>query len=76
MAQVAVRLPDRMVDEIDDVAGAQHATRSEVIRKALELYIYRLACERDAAAYQGQPLTDAELVLADDPDAWSPTPEW
>ncbi|MFN2581199.1 MAG: ribbon-helix-helix domain-containing protein [Candidatus Dormibacteria bacterium] len=76
MAQVALRLPDRLMDEVDSVAAARNATRSDVIRAALEQYLYRLACERDAAIYEGQPLTDKELALADDPDGWSITPQW
>lgn len=76
MAQVAVRLPERLVDEIDQAAARSQSTRSDVIRDALEQYLYRLACERDAAMYAQQPLTDSELSLADDPDGWSPTPAW
>ena len=46
------------------------------MRRAIELYLYRLACERDACRYEALPLTDAELALADDPQAWAGTPEW
>jgi hypothetical protein len=38
--------------------------------------LYWLACERDARQYEHLPLTDGELSLADDPDAWSGTPQW
>jgi hypothetical protein len=31
----------------------------------VELYLYRLACERDARIYEEMPLTDDELALAD-----------
>jgi Arc/MetJ-type ribon-helix-helix transcriptional regulator len=74
--QVAVRLPDDQIKRIDRLVGALHASRSDVIRRAVELYLYRLACEHDARAYERQPLTDAELALADDPDAWRGTPSW
>jgi hypothetical protein len=53
-----------------------HQTRSEAVRRAIELYLYRLACEHDARQYERLPLTDAELSLADDPDAWNSTPAW
>ena len=53
-----------------------HATLSDVSRRALELYLYRLACERDAAVYERLPLTGAELTLADDLEGWSTTPQW
>lgn len=74
--QVAVRLPDEQIEHIDKLVGSLHASRSDVIRRAVELYLYRLACEHDARAYERQPLTDAELALADDPDAWKDMPAW
>lgn len=76
MTQVAVRLPERLVREVDDVAQRLQSSRSELIRTALEQYLYRLACEHDAAVYERTPLTEAELALADDPEGWSPTPQW
>ena len=76
MTQVAVRLPESLVREVDDVAERLQTSRSNLIRKALEQYLYRLACEHDAAVYERTPLTEAELTLADDPDGWSPTPQW
>lgn len=76
MPQVAVRLPESLVREVDDAAERLHASRSDLIRRALEQYLYRLACERDAALYELTPMTDAELALADNPDGWSPTPQW
>src|SRR5205085_11258703 len=47
--QIAVRLPSEQLDAIDRLVGQLHASRSDVVRRALELYIYRLACEHDAA---------------------------
>ena len=38
--------------------------------------MYRLAAERDAATYDRLPLTEAELALAEDVDAWQGIPEW
>ena len=74
--QVAVRLPDALVHEIDALVPVAHLSRSDAIRRAVELYVYRLACERDARHYERLPLTDAELALADAPGAWSATPPW
>jgi Arc/MetJ-type ribon-helix-helix transcriptional regulator len=74
--QVAVRLPREQVDAIDSLVEGGHHSRSEVIRRALDLYLYRLACERDAQRYGELPLTDAELALADDERGWSATPAW
>jgi Arc/MetJ-type ribon-helix-helix transcriptional regulator len=59
------------------VANAQrHVSRSEAIRRAIELYLYRLACEGDAARYEEVPLTAADVAMADDPGSWEGTPEW
>ena len=74
--QVAVRLPSELVDQLDHLVPATHSSRSEAIRRALEMYLYSLACERDAAIYERLPLSDAELAFADDPDAWTDTPKW
>jgi Arc/MetJ-type ribon-helix-helix transcriptional regulator len=74
--QVAVRLPDELVRGIDALVPVTHPSRSEAVRRAIELYLYRLACEHDARQYERLPLTDAELALADDQDAWSDTPPW
>ena len=76
MTQIAVRLPDLLVSEMDEAAQRSNATRSQIVRLAVESYLYRLACERDAAAYEGRPLTEAELALADDADGWVATPAW
>lgn len=72
--QVAVRLPDDQVQAIDALVPGTHPSRSDVIRRAIDLYLYRLACERDAAIYETSPLDDRELALAD--DAWKSTPAW
>jgi metal-responsive CopG/Arc/MetJ family transcriptional regulator len=74
--QVAVRLPADQLKRMDRLVRRLHASRSDVIRRALEMYLYRLECEHDARVYEGQPLTDAELALADDENAWSGTPTW
>jgi metal-responsive CopG/Arc/MetJ family transcriptional regulator len=74
--QLAVRLPDELIQQLDALVPTAHPNRSEAVRRAIELYLYRLACERDARQYERFPLTDAELSLADDPDAWRDTPPW
>jgi hypothetical protein len=45
-------------------------------RAAVESYLYRLACERDAERYAELPLTKEELALSDDADAWKSAPPW
>lgn len=76
MTQIAVRLPDSLVDQLDALVPGTHASRSDAIRRSIELYLYRLACERDADRYAREPLTDEELAFADDAAAWSGTPRW
>jgi metal-responsive CopG/Arc/MetJ family transcriptional regulator len=74
--QVAVRLPAELVDRLDALVPVTHPSRSEAVRRAIELYLYRLACEQDARTYEELHLTDAELALADDPGGWRETPQW
>ena len=74
--QIAVRLPAELISLLDALVPATHPSRSEAVRRAIELYLYRLDCEHDARAYERLPLTNAELSLAEDPDAWSDTPPW
>jgi Arc/MetJ-type ribon-helix-helix transcriptional regulator len=75
-SQIAVRLPRELLDRLDELVPRTHDSRSEAIRRAIEVYLAQLANERDAAIYDRLPLTDAELALADDPDSWSGTPAW
>lgn len=74
--QLAVRMPSDVITELDALVPQVHATRAEAVRAAVHAYLYRLACERDVQRYANTPLDDAELALADDPDAWSATPSW
>jgi Arc/MetJ-type ribon-helix-helix transcriptional regulator len=74
--QLAVRLPDELIERLDALVPSAHPSRSEAVRRAIELYLYRLACERDARTYDELPLSAAELALADDPDGWKDTPRW
>lgn len=74
--QIAVRLPSELVDRLDRLVPAPHASRSEAVRRAVELYLYGLAAEHDAAVYDRVPLTEAELAFAHDPEGWDSTPPW
>ncbi len=75
-SQVAVRLPEELIERLDALVPTTHGSRSEAVRRAIELYLYRLACEHDVRQYERMPLDDVELALADAPDAWSDTPPW
>jgi Arc/MetJ-type ribon-helix-helix transcriptional regulator len=74
--QIAVRLPAELVTELDQLVPGAHESRSEAVRRAIELYLYWLASERDAAIYDRLPLNADELAFADDPEAWSGVPQW
>lgn len=63
MTQVTVRLADALVSELDVVAGEIRSTRSGVIRRAVEHYLYGLACERDVSLLDQVPLTASEASL-------------
>ena len=74
--QIALRLPEEQLSRIDQIVNTTSSSRSEVIRLAVNDYLYRLACETDAAKYQLNPMTDSELGLADTPNSWDSTPSW
>jgi Arc/MetJ-type ribon-helix-helix transcriptional regulator len=74
--QIAVRLPEALLRRLDALVPATHPSRADAVRRAVELYLYRLACEEDARRCAAQPLDDEELALADAPDAWAGTPPW
>ena len=41
MARVLISMPERFLNEIDEIAGNENRTRSELIREALRTYMYR-----------------------------------
>ena len=69
-----MRLPAEQLEAIDALVPELHESRSELVRRAIELYLYRIACERDAAKYDEQPLTDQELAASR--TGWELTPKW
>ena len=74
--QIAVRLPEELIARLDGLVPAAHESRSQALRRAVEVYLALLANERDAAIYDRLPLTAGELALADDAEAWAGTPAW
>jgi len=54
--QIAVRLPDEMVEFIDElVAHGEATSRAQVVSRALERERRRRAAGRDAAIYAADP---------------------
>jgi predicted transcriptional regulator len=74
--QLAIRLPEELIRQLDELVPRRHSTRSEAVRRAIELYLYRLACERDAEIYERFPLTEEEMGQATSPEVWSTLPPW
>jgi Arc/MetJ-type ribon-helix-helix transcriptional regulator len=64
--QIAVRLPDDMVEFIDElVAHGEASSRAQVVSRALERDRRRRAAERDAAIYAAeQPDQDMDAFAA------------
>lgn len=74
--QIAVRLPEDLIARLDDLVPGAHESRSQAVRRAIEVYLGWLANERDALIYERLPFTSAELAMADDTEAWAGTPAW
>ena len=75
-SQLAVRLDEGLLAAIDRLIPGMHASRSELIRRAIELYVYRIECEREAEIYREQPLSDVEMSIGDDLRNWESAPTW
>lgn len=61
MARVLISMPEKFLDEIDDVAGNENRSRSELIREALRTYIHRNRVRNSAYANQNAQLLEALL---------------
>ncbi|MET0432537.1 MAG: YlcI/YnfO family protein [Cellulomonas sp.] len=66
--QIAVRLPDEMVQVVDAlVASGRVRSRASIVERALAREIRRLETERDVAILRGDPAPDDLAPLA----AWA-----
>lgn len=74
--QLAIRIADDQLAQIDSMVPRVHDSRTELIRRAIELYLYRMACERDARIYAELPLTDSEMSQFETPTDWDAAPAW
>lgn len=52
MAATSVRLPDDLLEGLDDLAHRQHTDRSVVLRRALEMGLRDLRLDQAIASYQ------------------------
>ena len=61
MARVLISMPEKFLDEIDTVANSENRTRSELIREALRIYMYRNQVRNGKKAVTNAELLDALL---------------
>ena len=67
--QIAIRLPQRLVDELDSLVPDRYPTRADAVRDALEQLLVAVRREdlerRYAEGYRRRPMSDAELRWID-----------
>ena len=61
MARVLISMPERFLDEIDEVADTENRSRSELIREALRTYIHRNKVRENTVATKNAAILDALL---------------
>lgn len=61
MARVLISMPERFLDEIDNVANSENRTRSELIREALRTYMYRNQVRNSKKAVKNAELLETLL---------------
>ncbi len=61
MARVLISMPERFLDEIDNVADNENRSRSELIREALRTYIHRNKIRDNAKATRNAQILEALL---------------
>ena len=61
MARVLISMPEKFLDEIDNVADTENRSRSELIREALRTYIHRNKVRENTVATKNAAILDALL---------------
>ena len=61
MARVLISMPERFLDEIDNVADTENRSRSELIREALRTYIHRNKVRNNEVATKNAAILEALL---------------
>lgn len=59
---LSFRADDAVVEALEREAARAGRSKSDLLSEALRDYLYKLACERDAAAYDQQPLREDETT--------------
>lgn len=61
MARVLVSMPEEFLNRIDEVAGNESRSRSELIREALRTYIHKNTTRHTITADKNAEILDALL---------------
>ena len=61
MARVLISMPEKFLDEIDDVAENENRSRSELIREALRTYIHKNRIRESQFATKNAAILEALL---------------
>lgn len=61
MARVLISMPEEFLNRIDEVAGGENRSRSELIREALRTYIHRNKLRDNATASRNASILEALL---------------
>ena len=61
MARVLISMPEKFLDEIDNVAETENRSRSELIREALRTYIHRNKVRENALAIKNAAILESLL---------------
>ncbi len=61
MARVLISMPEKFLDEIDNVAEGENRSRSELIREALRTYIHRSKIRENTFASKNASILEALL---------------
>ena len=58
MTTLSFRADDALVEALEREAARVGRSRSDLLSDALREFLYRSACERDAAIYEAHPVSD------------------
>lgn len=61
MARVLISMPEEFLTRIDEVAGTENRSRSELIREALRTYIHKQKVRNNAIADKNASILEALL---------------
>ena len=61
MSRVLISMPEKFLNEIDELAGNESRSRSELIREALRTYIHRNKIRENTGAEKNAKILDTLL---------------